>query len=185
MTIRIPSSVIYAQRPAQARSFDAQGAELGLDPQNESPAESQLGYALLRLLIDPTEFGAPGYINLFLPHGSIENADDMPPISFCEFGVINIATNVWLGDYRPDYFLQVKAPGSSHIVSGAVECDGHEFHYNTPEKVSADRQRDRDIQKAGVTVLRFPAGDILEDAVSCAREAIGCLVRQSASRSAA
>lgn len=170
------------QRPLQRRSFDAQALELGLDPLHQSPPERALGYALLELILDPLEFGAPGYISLFLPLGAIETSEDMPPISLVEPGVINITAGIWLSDYKPDYLLDVKAPGSDKIVRGALECDGHEYHNSDPDQVSRDRRRDREMLDKGVCVLRYTARDVIDDAKACARNAIQILLRQSAGR---
>lgn len=170
------------QRPLQLRSFEAQAQELGLDPLHQSPPERALGYALLALILDPLEFGGPGYIALFLPLGAIMNSDEMPPIELIEPGVINITAGIWLGDYKPDYLLDVKAPYSTKIVRGALECDGHEYHNVDPDQVSYDRRRDREMLDKGICVLRYTARDVIDDPKGCARNAIQILLRQSAGR---
>jgi hypothetical protein len=172
------------ERPAQGRSFDAQAAELGLDPMSRSPMEAKLGYALLRLLLDPNEFGPPNYINLFLPYGAINGADEMPPIDLIEPGVINVAPGCWVNCYQSDFLLDVKAPRSPVVARGTLECDGHDYHDKTTEQASHDRKRDREFQKTGVAVLRFTGTDIFENPEACAREAIQVLLRQSLSRAA-
>lgn len=179
---KISSIHLYAERPAQRRMFETQAAELGLDPTNQSSPESHLGYALLSLILDPLEYGPPGYINLFLPHGAVETAEDMPPISIIQYGVINIAAGCWVYKFRPDYLLHVKAPASSIVAVAALECDGHRFHNDTPEQVSKDRARDRAFQDRGMAILRYTANDVLDDPHHCARDAIQILLRQSASR---
>jgi hypothetical protein len=177
-----PSDIkLYAQRPAQGRSFDLQAAELGLDPASRSPMEQRLGYALLRLLLNPLEFGPPNFISLFLPYGAISGVEEMPPISFCKPGVINAAAGCWVDRYQSDFLLDVKAPKSRLVARGTLECDGHEFHDSAPEQASRDRKRDRDFQALGISVLRFTGTDIHDRPEHCAREAIRVLLRRSAS----
>jgi hypothetical protein len=166
----------------QLRSFEAQAMELGLDPLHQSPPERALGYALLALIIDPLEYGAPGYISLFLPLGAVMTSEEMPPIALVGPGVINITAGVWLGDYKPDYLLDVKAPYASKIIRGAIECDGHEYHNVDPDQVSFDRRRDREMLDAGIHVLRYTARDVIDDARQCARTALQILLRKSAER---
>lgn len=170
---------LYAQRPAQARSFGAQAAELGLDPTSRSPMEQRLGYALLSLLLNPLEFGPPNFINLFLPYGAISGVEEMPPILLRKPGVINVAAGCWVDRYQSDFLLDVKAPKSRRVARGTLECDGHSFHDSTREQASRDRKRDRDFQSLGIAVLRFTGSDIHDRPEHCAREAIKVLLRQS------
>lgn len=179
MSLSLPVNV-YGQRPRQARSFAAQAQELRLDPLGKSPVEAALGHALLRLMLDPKEFGPPEYANLFFPTGEIRSMDEVPPIKGVKLGVINVAPGCWADQYQSDYLLDVKAPGSRRVVRGTLECDGHDFHEKTPEQVSHDRKRDRDFQAGGITVLRFPGYEIFDRPDHCAREAIKVLLRQSA-----
>jgi hypothetical protein len=41
--------------------------------------------------------------------------------------------------------------------------DGHKFHERTPEQVSADRRRERDLQRLGLPLLRFNGTEIVRD----------------------
>lgn len=170
---------IFTQRPAQKRSLSVQAAELGLDPSNKSPVEAKLGYALLDLILDPDYFGPPGFANLFLPHGTIGDTEDMPPTKGRKLGVITIAPGCWVGNYQSDYFIEAKAPGTKCVACGTVECDGHKYHDRTPEQASHDRARDRYFQDMGITVLRFTASNIHENAKNCAHEALSILLRKS------
>lgn len=52
-----------------------------------------------------------------------------------------------------------------------VECDGHDFHERTKEQAKRDRQRDRDLQRAGFQVFRFTGSEIFADPFKCAEEA--------------
>lgn len=173
---------MYSQRPSQARSFDVQLAELGIDPMRQSPLELRLGAALLHLMLDPGEFGPPHFLNLFLPRHEVMSLDDFPPVRPIKEGVINAAPGTWWDKYQTDFMLCVKAPRARKSAWGAVECDGHDFHEKTSDQVSHDRARDREFQAGGIAVLRFPGCQVNEDATKCAREAIQVLLRQSAGR---
>jgi len=171
---------IFAQRPLHARSFFVQAEELRLDPLHKSPPEAAVGHALLRLMLDPDEFGSPSYANLFFPTGEIKSPDEMPPIKGRKLGVINVAPGCWVDRYQADYLFEAKAPGSTRIARGALECDGYMYHDKTPEQAAHDRKRDRDFQAGGIIVLRFPAYEIHDRPDYCAREAINVLLRRSA-----
>jgi hypothetical protein len=53
-----------------------------------------------------------------------------------------------------------------------VECDGHDFHERTPEQAERDRRRDREVQAAGIRILRFTGREIWRDPVQCVMETI-------------
>lgn len=172
-------------RPLQGCSFEAQYLGLGLDPLGHSPVEAALGAALLSLLIGPSEFTSPDFINLFLPYGALSSMADMPPIDLVVPGVINVAPGCWVDSYQSDYLIDVKAPGSRHVVRGTLECDGHAYHDKTKEQASHDRKRDREMQAKGIMVLRYTASDIEEDAAACCRSAINILLQRSMTENAA
>lgn len=174
----------FRQRPLQNRHFEIQFRELGIDPMGRSPLEQSIGRAILELLLDPREFGPPGFINLFLPAHENIPREDFPPIRPIKEGVINVGAGIWCGAYQADFLLCVKAPKARREAWGALECDGHTFHEADPEQVSHDRKRDRDFQDGGIFALRFPGWDIRQDPKGCAREAIKILLRQSAARRA-
>lgn len=71
-----------------------------------------------------------------------------------------------LGNYRTDFLLE------TNLRSIVIECDGHEFHERTAVQASRDRRRDRDLQLAGHTVLRFTGSDIYRDPVACVKDII-------------
>lgn len=79
---------------------------------------------------------------------------------------------------RLSYGLYVQQPVcgfvADFVLAGmhrplVIECDGHEFHC-TRESLARDRKRDRDLQLAGYTVLRFTGSQIHTDPNACARE---------------
>jgi very-short-patch-repair endonuclease len=51
-----------------------------------------------------------------------------------------------------------------------IECDGHDFHERTKEQAARDRQRDREIQAAGIPVLRFTGSEIHRDLAGCGNQ---------------
>lgn len=53
-----------------------------------------------------------------------------------------------------------------------IECDGHEFHERTKAQARRDRQRDRIMTMAGITVFRFTGSEIYRSGESCALEAL-------------
>jgi len=52
----------------------------------------------------------------------------------------------------------------------AIEIDGFEWHDKTPVQAERDKRRERSIQLAGYTVLRFAAREVLADPFKCVRE---------------
>ncbi|WP_040985481.1 DUF559 domain-containing protein [Oceanobacillus jeddahense] len=76
--------------------------------------------------------------------------------------------------YRVDFFFhfaQMKERGAIEY-SFAIECDGHEFHEKTKEQAAKDKQKDRDLMKNGIIVIRFTGSEIHKNPYKCAREAI-------------
>lgn len=88
-----------------------------------------------------------------------------------------IAPQWRLLDYEID-FMVIGGERALAAVDGvtkpyvAVECDGHEFHEKTKEQASADKRRDREIQKQRVPVFRFSGADIWRDVFECAIEIV-------------
>lgn len=72
-------------------------------------------------------------------------------------------------EYRLDFFIQARVNGVNRAIS--IECDGHEFHERTKEQVERDNKRTRDLQMAGITVVRFAGSEIVKSPAQCAREA--------------
>jgi very-short-patch-repair endonuclease len=59
-----------------------------------------------------------------------------------------------------------------------VECDGHDFHERTKEQAARDRSKDRAIQSAGYTVLRFTGSEIYRAPERCALQIIDVLANK-------
>jgi len=81
-----------------------------------------------------------------------------------------IYTQARVAEYRVDFLLLVESFHESKARFIAVECDGHDFHEKTKEQARRDRSRERAIQAAGITVLRFTGSEIFRDANRCASE---------------
>lgn len=63
-----------------------------------------------------------------------------------------------------------------------VECDGHEFHERTKEQAIRDRSRDREMQIAGIPVLRFTGREIYRNPFACVDQVLECLIGQAERR---
>jgi hypothetical protein len=97
--------------------------------------------------------------------------------------VVRIVSQAEIGEYRADILLTATNRWSfgtsvgnaveAHLV---VECDGHDFHERTKEQASRDKRRDRDMQKAGYPVFRYPGSDIYADVFRCAEEALSAVL---------
>lgn len=72
--------------------------------------------------------------------------------------------------YRLDF--SIFARKGSKYCSLAVECDGHDYHEKTKQQAQRGKKRDRDLQLAGLSVIRFTGSEIYADPVECAREAM-------------
>jgi very-short-patch-repair endonuclease len=88
-------------------------------------------------------------------------------------------TEVWpnLLANRAYLLVQQAVPGFIADFVGApvqarpcvIECDGHDFHSHRQQQ-ARDRKRDRDLQLAGYTILRFTGSQIVTDPNACAAE---------------
>lgn len=85
--------------------------------------------------------------------------------------VLAVYPQMQIKDYRVDFGLLYRA-ADNYVCGAVVECDGHDYHYNTKEKVSADRLRDRDLQEMGFRVMRFPGRDIRAEVYDCVDHAL-------------
>lgn len=84
-----------------------------------------------------------------------------------------------LGRYRADFLLTKRLRAEAPAASVVVEVDGHEYHERTKQQAARDRERDRALQTAGHSVLRFTGSQVWEDPGRCAVEA-GQFVTQRA-----
>lgn len=67
--------------------------------------------------------------------------------------------------YRIDFAIRLPKFRFKYLF---IECDGHDFHERTKEQAARDRNKDRDIQQAGIPILRFTGSEIHKDAAACA-----------------
>ncbi|MBP2638807.1 MAG: hypothetical protein H6Q72_4714 [Firmicutes bacterium] len=79
-----------------------------------------------------------------------------------------------VGDYRVDIAI------ISDKVRIAVECDGYAYHYDSPETVVKDKQRERFLMINGFNVIRFAGSEINKDAEACSWEVLTLLRRLAA-----
>lgn len=62
--------------------------------------------------------------------------------------------------YRIDFAIRIRGARQSLVF---IECDGHSFHERTKEQAARDRKKDREIQQAGIPILRFTGSEIFRD----------------------
>lgn len=74
-----------------------------------------------------------------------------------------IAPQFKWGKYRIDFMVMMRGFDQQFFI----ECDGHAFHERTKEQAERDRTKDREIQAAGIPILRFTGREIHRDPFSC------------------
>ena len=76
--------------------------------------------------------------------------------------------------YRADFFIEYgdNLPGQELYRTVIIECDGHDFHEKTKAQAARDKQRDRDMQIAGHSILRFTGSEIYRDSGACVHEIV-------------
>ena len=147
------------------------GAIEQLEEVCESPIEVMLGSALLLggMLADgPGKAGVP-FIQL-------QKADALDRSS-C---VVAVVPQYLWKNYRIDFALFADRVSQPVFI----ECDGHDFHERTKEQASRDRTKDRAIQEAGLTVLRFTGSEIYRDPDGCAAQVLNVLANRVEPRTA-
>lgn len=87
---------------------------------------------------------------------SLRDVDKTYPMSVNE-----LKPEVVIGPYRVDFVFG----------DCVIEIDGHEAH-KTKEQRDHDYKRERYLQKAGFTIVRFTGTEVFLDAYSCVRETI-------------
>jgi very-short-patch-repair endonuclease len=71
--------------------------------------------------------------------------------------------------YYPDFhFKTVEVDGLALVI----ELDGHDFHEKTKEQVRKDKERERDMTKAGYTILRYSGSEVYANPIASALEAV-------------
>ncbi len=131
----------------------------------ESPIESALLLALIHALLDAGrdfEVCWPGCNRWRSPTGEPENFSITPQHEIDAGG----------RTYRADLFVEYTNLPTGTTKRVVVEADGHDFHERTKEQAKRDRQRDRDMQGEGYSVLRFTGSEIHADAAKCASEIV-------------
>jgi len=81
--------------------------------------------------------------------------------------------------HRVDIYVGAYGPTGTGAEVG-IECDGHDFHERTKEQAAADKQRERRLVRAGLTIIRFSGSEIFQQPEHCAREVFYTLERMVA-----
>lgn len=89
----------------------------------------------------------------------------------CTIAVVieQCAITVGNKNYRVDFRLALDLVDHT-CKDFIIECDGHDFHEKTKEQAAADKQRERDFQSIGYTVIRFTGSEIYNNPYKCAEE---------------
>lgn len=120
----------------------------------ESPIEISLGAAmLLRNALHRSEYDRD---RPWLRFSDTRPDDELAARLFPQF--------VWRS-YRIDWVLKIPRVTPTDLIF--IECDGHDYHERTKEQAARDRQKDREIQGAGIPILRFTGSEIYADASGC------------------
>lgn len=91
---------------------------------------------------------------------------------FVTHGVAVCLCQVTLLDWPVDFAFYARRYSTGGISILAIECDGHEFHERTPGQAARDRSRDRRLQEAGITVMRFTGSELHRNAWGCFAEVL-------------
>lgn len=129
-----------------------------VDPLCESPIETMLGVAMFYVC---RFFNRSSSIFVCASPEARKNLPkpgEGPIVS----NVIYLVPQYEFQNYRIDWAVYC---GRKWVF---VECDGHDFHERTKEQAARDRKKDREIQAAGLNVLRFTGSEIYRDPSSCA-----------------
>lgn len=78
-----------------------------------------------------------------------------------------------IGDqrYYVDFLIHGELLDESKDGKYVVECDGYDYH-SSKKQQAYDNQRQRDIENAGYTVIRFSGKEIFDDEVKCVYETL-------------
>lgn len=79
--------------------------------------------------------------------------------------------------YRLDFHIIVEVFDKE--FNFAVECDGHDFHEKTKEQARKDKERDRNLQRIGFTIIRFTGSEIWENPFGCSRQVIEIIEKET------
>lgn len=134
---------------------------MGLDRVCESPIEAALGATIL--MKDKIDTFAKGFQILLCNNNDIESYRDTVWLLVPQYE--------WNG-YRIDFALRAPWFRFKWIF---IECDGHNFHERTKEQAARDRAKDRDIQSAGIPILRFTGSEIHRDLSGCGEQVFSFL----------
>ena len=57
-----------------------------------------------------------------------------------------------------------------------IECDGYEFHHKTKEQIIYDNERERNLKKEGLEIIRFSGSEIISNPYKCVQEIIDIIL---------
>lgn len=83
------------------------------------------------------------------------------------------------GRFTLDFAVTHNNPALRSFRIG-IELDGHEFHEKTKNQVVHDKQRERAIVRAGVSVMRFSGSEVYRNARKCVSEIADYIRNQTA-----
>lgn len=149
----------------------------------ETPIEKGFATALISIAFESVDT----VVGVYTPAGNqmeLHRYEHAPT-----FEKLIIESQKKIKNYRVDFLLTYQSHGVVQDDQGKprlaidrqreliVECDGHEFHEKTKEQASRDKKRDRDLQKLGYEVFRFPGSDLWKNPVACAKEVLDYVCR--------
>ena len=73
--------------------------------------------------------------------------------------------------YYVDFLASCELVDKEKARKYVIECDGFDYH-SSKKQQAYDNQRQRDIENAGYTIIRFSGKEIYDDEVKCVYEAL-------------
>ncbi len=102
------------------------------------------------------------------------------PADASKYGLVIRPQFPWK-NYRIDFCFELSEEPAEFVF---VECDGHEFHERTKDQAERDRRRDREIQAAGIPILRFTGREIYRSPWECGNQVLNFIRDRNRARSA-
>lgn len=95
------------------------------------------------------------------------NTQDFIGLPAAKNSTLSLIPQYKWGGYRIDFCVSHRQSGQEMFF---IECDGHDFHERTKDQAARDRKKDRKIQEAGISILRFTGSEIYRDPVECVNQ---------------
>lgn len=93
---------------------------------------------------------------------------------------IKIFPQFKVGKYRADFMLVdtiVNKNGCDEVFNIIVELDSYQFHNRNAKQHTYEKKREREMQKAGYSIIRFSGSEVVNDPVKCVSETIDALYK--------